>query len=177
MKKVYCLIVILFSSIGVFAQNKTQFFRDSANVSYLRTSDINSSVVYLVNGQPSSNELIKLDSILIKNILSGDQLSGIYGDKKLDSVVIMLSKPYATAGYQKKFSTFSEAYKNYIKNYNDDLIFYTILDPQGNLTSFKGDELIRYLYNMPIASIESVSLMVKDTCCGTNRFVIIQTKQ
>jgi ribulose 1,5-bisphosphate carboxylase large subunit-like protein len=63
-----------------------------------------------------------------------------------------------------------------MKYNHKDRVLYEIVK-NGGVDFFKGDELVRELYNMPMASIKDVELHKKETCCGTTEWVTITTKQ
>ncbi len=77
-------------------------------------------VVYVVDGEISERRSVNEKDILIKSTIKGAVLDGIYG-RKLDSIVTSISRKYAIEQYQKKLSTFSKDYNNYLQiNRNDD---------------------------------------------------------
>jgi len=138
------------------------------------------NVVYVIDGKLAGRSHIDEKEILIRSTLNGRVVNSIYG-RKLDSIVIIITREYAVEQYQKKLSAFSEDYKKEIAfdmkyNHNDDGIFYMILEKgQPGLTH--SDDLIRALYNLPVERISKVELGRQQTCCGINTWVGISLKQ
>src|SRR4051812_22015346 len=89
---------------------------------------LNGGVVYIVDGAPVRKETIKPQDIFSKDILTGEQLNAIYGNKQLDTVTIIMTKKAAMVYYQNKLSAFSREYESYLKgnNNNDSDINYVI---------------------------------------------------
>jgi len=181
MRKIYWLIVLLFLSIGVAAQNQTQFFRDSANVAYLKTPDANSTILYVVDGIPVSNKVIKIDDILIKKGVTGDVFGGI-GEKKLDSIFIIITKRSAISGYQTMLSRFSGKYRRYLKIHknNDRRVLYVVNGaPLGGVEK----EIIKDLYEIRRQDVVDVRFIRHASKKGVydytsdNAALIIETKQ
>jgi len=92
--------------------------------------------------------------------------------------VYIVTKKGAVKAYQRKFSRFSENYKKYIAAEQGDFgIDYTLLDGKGGIKIENEDDRIRRLYEIPESRIERVDFSVKETCCGVNRFCIIEVLQ
>ena len=150
--RVLTIIFCLFMSVGALAQGNAARKTDSTTKSIQRDS-----VVYIVDGVPLSKESVKPNDILIENVLTGHQLDNLYVNKKLDSVIIIVTKVGAVNSYQKKLSDFSVDYRNYLADHHnsDSRIIYCI---DGDL--FRGDEKrIKILYNLSANNIDKVSFL------------------
>jgi hypothetical protein len=153
--RVFTIIFCLFLSVDALAQDNVARKTDSPTKSIY--SDARDSVVYIVDGVPSSKDSVKPNEILIRNVLTGHQLDNLYVNKKLDSVIIIVTKVGAINSYQKKLSDFSVDYKNYLADHHnsDNRIIYCI---DGDL--FRGDEKrIKILYNLSANNIDKVSFL------------------
>ncbi|HTD40332.1 MAG TPA: hypothetical protein VK671_06900 [Mucilaginibacter sp.] len=169
---------------GPKAQNgafiiKTKYYGDkSGTVTGPTRKFSDGPVLYVMDGMPIPKELVNKDDILIKEVVTGKKLEemGWYPNKKLDSVIIIVTKKSAVMEYQFKFSTFSKKYKDYMKSHqNNDEDFLYVLD--GIPVQGKRDDIIRALYKIPSEKIKEVGFNKKQPTDGSTTLVIINTKQ
>jgi len=132
---------------------------------------LNGSVIYIVDGAPARKESIRQEEIFSKDILKGEQLNAIYGNKRLDTVTVIITKKGAAKRYQLKLSAFSRDYQSYIESHdnNDDNIQYIV----HNDPLEKG-EVMNFLYKLPQEKIIGVTF-TENTGTG-KKIVIIDTK-
>ena len=137
------------------------------------------NVVYISDGELSDKNRVDEKDVLSRSTLKGKILKGIY-ERKLDSIVTIISRTYAIEQYQKKLSAFSADYKKQVEfdmkyNHNDNGIFYMIIK-KGGPGFGNDDNMIRELYNLPVNQISNVELHRQQTCCGTNLWLYISLK-
>jgi hypothetical protein len=171
----FCFLAIAIAN-SVFAQNLNRLKRlDSI---YRAAGD---NAFYVINGRISHAKLDSIDHDEILDIQIIDKTAKGYVNKGERRGVIVVTRQFAIAQYQAKFSRFSKSYKNYITqymkdNHNDNGIFYLphLINDKGEFLS--DDERIRKLYSIPEKDIRKVELTKQETCCGTNRTVTITMK-
>lgn len=178
----------LLLTVRVSAQNSDTIHRNTARTFLgpdMPSINTHPKFLTVVDGKSYYKRTIKRRFRDTSNILDIKVLKGndakLYGELARDGVVVITTKKFAQKEYQKKLSSFSVDYKNYLEwqmkyNHNGNGILY-IIEKNGDIASPKGDELIRELYNIPADSINEVRLNRKETCCGTNIFVTISIKQ
>jgi len=145
------------------------------------SQDYRTSAAVIVDGKVALSDKIDSNEVLERSVIKGETLNQIYSNKKLDSIVVIITKQFAISQYQKKLGLFSKEYKDYVEwqmtyNHNDNSIFYVVLK-NGDPILFSRDELTRELFNIPVTNIVKVELNRKETCCGTNISGIITTKK
>lgn len=118
-------------------------------------SVVSKDALFVIDGVPSKNKLNDIDS---KDIFSLDILKKGKGSdpsfEPVRDVVIVVTKAGATRAYQKKFSTFSKEYKQYINAHRDDGHLTYIIN--GIQVSANMDEKIRSLYGLKADSIKNI---------------------
>jgi hypothetical protein len=188
--KVSLFLFCLFLSVSAAAQNIDTMRKDTARrIMFVdaRTPGRYDKFLSVIDDKPYYRRSIKkswlrdTSNILEVKVLKGKEAFDKYGKLAENGVVVITTKKYAVKCYQNKLGAFSVDYRKYIElqgehSQNDNGIVYEILKNEGAVF-FKGDKLIRELYNMPVASIKDVDLHRKETCCGTNVSVVITTKQ
>ena len=165
------------------SSKKGYVFHDVASV-------LPNALLYIIDNkeipdsQARSNYVFKNlspNDILEISILKDIEANAIYGIRGARGVVIITTKKYAIAQYQKRLSAFSTEYKSYIEaimkyNHNDNDVMYVYIK-NNDPVFLDRYEMIKTLYNTPVDSIEKVELKRQVTCCGTNISVIITTKK
>lgn len=162
----------------VIVKTKRYQKRDTIGKDKMPAFAINNEVLFIVDGQPSKNKLsdIKSDDILSIDILK--RAKGIDPSLQPDSkTVIVTTKTFATSQYQKKFSSFSKRYGEYLTQHqNNDEDFIYVLNGVPVLSNNKID--IKKLYEIPAKEIKEV--IYKEKLSNINNIkplVIITTKQ
>jgi hypothetical protein len=138
----------------------------------------NDSVLYVQDGMPIPKELIRTDKILIKDVLTGKKLDELAfnHNKKLDSLIVIVTVQGATIAYQMKLSTFSKKYKDYLETHRyDDKDFLYVVD--GVQVEGNRNNIIRTLYTIPSEKIKEIRFNQKQAANGSATLVIINTKQ
>jgi hypothetical protein len=141
-----------------------------------KNDSLNDRVLYIVNGVPVSENAIKNEDILIKYVLKGPSIAAMNFENEIDSVIAIITKPYAITQYQKKFNAFSKKYKSYLDTHQDndgDLLF--VLD--GVPVQGKRNDIIKTLYEIPSRTIKEIGFTEKQPENGSATLVIINTKQ
>jgi len=146
------------------------------------------SLAYLIKDEPLYviddkylNEIPKdIDpvNILTLDVLKDNTAIAKYGDKAKNGAVIIITKTYAIASYQKKFSGFSKRYVNYLReNKNNDSYCIYVLD--GVPVVGKSYEVIKKLFELSSNKIKSVDCMENPYLNGNNNkeIVAIVTKK
>jgi len=87
---------------------------------------------------------------------------------------IITTRPYAILLYQKKFSTISKKYKDYIDLKHSDTKLQYVLN--NNLLNIKRKSAVTDLYQLSVNDIESIEFK-KDSHFTTDATVIINTKE
>lgn len=135
--------------------------------------------LYIIDGKPIEGKPKDVYAEDIVEIVAIKKIFGpnVYPDKPDNGAIIIATRTFVIANYQKKLSAFSKKYKKRIEfemkyNHNDKGIFYSI----SNRSFAVGDDLVRELYNIPRNNIKKVRFREKQTCCGINRYVDITLK-
>jgi TonB-dependent SusC/RagA subfamily outer membrane receptor len=176
-----------------FGQKTVNHKADSSKKGYVfhdEASVLPNVLLYIIDDKEipdslaSSNYVFKNlspNDILEISIVKGIEADAIYGIRGARGVVIITTKKYAIAQYQKRLSAFSTEYKSYIEsimkyNHNDNDVMYVYLK-NNDPVFLDRYEMIKTLYNTSADSIEKVELKRQVTCWGTNISVIITTKK
>jgi len=132
-------------------------------------------------GKSSSKDFLEKihpDDILEISVMKDALAQAIYGSKAANGVIIITTKSYAQRQYQRKLSTFSKSYKDYLKtNKNDDSKPLYVLNGEPLHRTADGD-LIKKLYDIPLEKIKSVTFLdkhYKDTFNNNEPLIIINT--
>ncbi len=150
--KIYAVIFCLFLSIPAFAQQS-----DSVH----KKADTTAAQSIIVDGKEYKGDIKSIDPKVIVNV------------SIVKNSTIIVTKPYATAAYQKKFSAISKNYKNYLeKKQNDTNLQYVL-----NNTMMNQDRksTIEVFYQLAPANIKNITFK-KDSHFTTDATVIITTK-
>lgn len=132
--------------------------------------------VYVIDEKPMNDSLSKkvlngLDPYAITKIICVHNSSS--GKR---NVVYITTAILKIAGYQKKFSSFSTGYKNYLETHQnrDGRLFYIL-----NNTPMSGDrrDITDELYNIPLDKIERVNFVSQKALTGNETLIVsITTK-
>jgi len=116
------------------------------------------------------------ESILKVEVLKDAKATAIYGSLGANGVIIITTKQFAIRQYQKKFSSFSSAYKKYLAVHkNDDSKVTYVLD--GEVVK-PGNKFIDTLFNLPSSKIQHVNMLGPKEFEGmTTHLVVITTKK
>jgi len=119
------------------------------------------------------------DSIIDITVITRDKAKEWFESDPQSDVVILISRRRAIVDYLKKFSAFSETYKKYITTeHGDHGIMYIIINANGEIKlAGNKDDQTRELYEIPEDKIKSVGFSQQETCCGVNRFCVIEVPQ
>ena len=153
---------------------------------------INKTTVFFNHSIPSVNNgyvLWIIDGKLIDDTISTDFLKGInpntiYSLKMLkvattdhyhgaQGVIIINTKIYAAAQYEKKLSSFSKKYKGYLAYHHDDKYCLYVLN--GILIDGKLDDRIRKLNEIPAEKIKTVNIRADYGSINNKEIIIITT--
>lgn len=175
--KIYFILLFLFLSVNVWAQTISVGENDTIKAVRGLASTVNPNTLFIIDGQPSKN---KLNDIKPNDIFSIDILKKGKGSdgtmEPINDVVVVTTEAYAVKIYQKKFSTFSKNYKNYIETHqNSDDEFLYVVD--GIPVQGKRNGITRTLYAIPPEKIKEVGFSKKQPTDGSKKQVIINTKQ
>ena len=134
--------------------------------------------LYVVDEIIYKGDKNKLDfeNILKVDVLKDPKATAIYGSLGANGVIIIITKQFAIHQYQKKFSSFSDAYKKYLAAHNNDDSRVTyVLD--GEVVK-PGNKFIDTLFNLPLSKIQHVNMLGPKEFEGmTTHMVIITTKK
>jgi TonB-dependent SusC/RagA subfamily outer membrane receptor len=158
-----------------------------------KTNDlfIDTNALYIMDGKVSANKLngINTGDIFDIKILKYDstQIALTNPNRGQHDVVIICTQKGAIKSYQKKFSTFSKDYKEYLaSNNNDDRGFLYLINgvsldqiyiDYGIAKSDKTWEGIRKLYNVPVEKIKKISFLDNNGTAIGKKIVVIKTKK
>lgn len=170
--KILILLFSLFFSVGALAQvNGNGAYTVKRTASF----DVKKPLL-IVDGKISEREITDTSKLLSVNMMmNNDSAKAVYGDKAQNGVIIVITKTYAQKKYQKKLSTFSKEYKEYLsqnKN-NDSGIIYFVLDGK-DLTFLKPASI--ELYNVSQKDILKVEFGKKESIDAVTITVAITTK-
>ncbi|HEX3383717.1 MAG TPA: TonB-dependent receptor plug domain-containing protein [Mucilaginibacter sp.] len=135
---------------------QTKHYKPPTYKSQPLDSVVEKDALFVIDGVPSKNKLNDVDA---KNVLSIDILKkGKNSDLSFEpvrDVVIVVTKTGAIKAYQKKFSAFSQKYKDYLnkRNGNDSSLLYVV---NGVPVQGKRDDITRTLYKVPAEKIKAV---------------------
>jgi hypothetical protein len=111
--------------------------------------------------------------IISVDILKAPRAIEIYGKDAVGGATVIITKTYAIAAYQKKFSAFSKKYKDYIELKHDDSNLQYVLN--NTIMNVKRKSAIRALYQLSADSIKKVEFK-RVAQFITDDTVIITTK-
>jgi len=156
--------------IGSKHKSPKYFYKPSTDTTF------SGPIIYINDGHLGEKNYIDQKDILKREVIGGDKLNSIYG-RKLDSIVIITTRPYAIKQYKKKFSNLSQSYRNYLQhhNNNDSDLGYVI---NGDWKDRKQDDRINELFSIPAKKIKYIGFLDSETiCCDFRSCLVITTKQ
>lgn len=120
---------------------------------------VDKDALYVIDGEPSKNKLNAIDpnAILSINVLKKSKNADA-SMQPTNDVVLVITKANAIKKYQKKLSTFSKPYKDYLEHhqYNDQKIGYEL---DGVFLSTDPAERAKILYEIPDKKIKTVGFV------------------
>jgi len=155
--KIYALLLCLFLSIAAFAQNK-----DSVKIDSAKKTIAAADQSIIVDGKEYKGDIKSIDPKNIVNV------------SVVKNSTIIVTKPYATAAYQKKFSAISKSYKNYLEKKQTDTNLQYVLN--NTMMNQDRKSTIQEFYQLSPANIKNISFK-KDSHFTTDATVIITTKE
>lgn len=154
--KMNALVFCLFLSIAAFAQNKDSVKTDSAKKAIAASEG---SII--VDGKEYKGDIKSIDPKVIVNV------------SVVKNSTIIVTKPYATAAYQKKFAAISKSYKNYLEKKQTDTNLQYVLN--NTMMNQDRKSTIQEFYQLSPTNIKKINFK-KDSHFTTDATVIITTK-
>ena len=154
--KILTIIFCLSLSINALAQTK-----DSVKVDSVSKPAITGNSFTIVDGKIYKGDI---KSISPKDIVNVSMVK--------DSTIIV-TKTYATAAYQRKFSNLSKSYKRYIDQKHTDTNLQYVLN--NTMMNQERKSTIEVLYQLTPGDIKDITFK-KDSHFATDATVIITTK-
>jgi hypothetical protein len=188
MKKLFTIFSVGYLTL-VFACSAVAQKPDSSKIAFAircAASKISPPPLFIIDDKKIADSLSNnvLQSINPNNILEisvlKDSASEAISDHFNAGVIIITTKAYAKTTYQKKLSTFSKEYRNYLETHQRDStdLFYVIngipLDGKDE------NEITKALYDIPRKKLKSVTFMgkyFKGAFNNSKPLVIIVTKK
>jgi hypothetical protein len=123
--RILTIIFCLFISVNALAQTRDT---TKSGIRDIASTQASNDPLYVVDGNVvPSIKYLKASDIYEMSILSDTSLKNVYDAKAKNGSMIITTMHGAELKYQKKFSEFSEKYKNYLaKKGNDDNLSYVI---------------------------------------------------
>jgi len=183
MRKILVFIIYLFTVFSVaFAQDtipaKTDINKATSFFNHSISSVDNGYVLWIIDGK-------LIDDTISTDFLKGINPNTIYSLKMLkvattdhyhgaQGIIIINTKMYATAQYEKKLSSLSKKYKNYLfHHHNEDKYCLYVLN--GMPIDGKLDEKIRKLNEIPAEKIKTVDVRADYGNIKNKKMIIITT--
>ena len=152
--KIYIILFCLFLSADVWAQNISAGKNETSKLIQL-DSGVSKDALYVIDGEPSTN---KLSNVNPNDIISIDILKKGKGSdatfEPVNDIVVVVTKANAVKQYQKKFSSFSKKYQEFLNDHhNEDSGIIYIVD--GIILNGDKERIIK-LYKLPATEIKNV---------------------
>lgn len=151
--KIYTVLFCLFLSINAFAQQS-----DTVH----KKTDTTAAQSIIVDGKEYKGDIKFIDPKNIVNV------------SVVKNTTIIVTKPYATAAYQKKFAAISKSYKNYLEKKQTDTNLQYVLN--NTMMNQDRKSTIQEFYQLSPANIKNISFK-RDPHFTTDATVIITTKE
>jgi len=164
--KLLTIIFSLFLSVNALAQTADQ----------KQGSSRSDSSLIVVDGEIYKGDIkaIKPQDILSVSILTDSSAEAINEKRLPNGAMVIVTKQFAIASYQKKFGTFNPKYKNYIALKHDDSNLEYVLN--NTIMNVQRKSAITELYQLSPDKIDKVTFK-KDSHFTTDATVIITTKE
>ena len=117
-------------------------------------------------------------SVLEINILKDSLPATVYAQQPLREVVLVVTKAYAIAQYQKKLGTLSRKYKHYLLSHqNDDNDILYVISNGKNSVNGSSAELLSDLYEIQSKKVKRLRFVEgENTIMRFSHFAVIITK-
>jgi len=169
--KILIIVCCFFLSINAFAQSRDTLAKKAD------TSKNAATPLYIINGEVRKGTLYEKDinpqNIVEIQVLKDAEAIKKYGDQAVYGVIIIITRPYAIAAYEKKIGTLSSKYKEYIDRKHDDSNLAYVVD--NTIKDQQKISTIEDLYQLSVSNIVKVQFK-KDSHFSTDATVIITTK-
>jgi|SRR5476649_175444 hypothetical protein len=176
MRKIYCLVALLFWWFGSTAQNSYDRPVGKTKQRVVDTLNHNHDPLIVLNDNVYKDDVNKVNpnDLLEITVFKDSIHKAAYGELGSNGVIKLTTIPYAKTTYQTHLSGFSIKYKNYLAShqYDDSRIVY-ILD--GKKLQGKVNDIIGTLYHLPAEKIMQVSFNEKELNTKGQAIVIVTT--
>lgn len=153
MKPLVYISLLLSLSLNAAAQVKTV---NTLRNDHAAQADNNTPLCILNEKIAPPNTHVNPGDILQETILKTDSsLVAKYGEGAIKGALIITTWRFGIDSYEAKLSKFSKEYAKYIQSHDDDSRLFYFLN--GQQLSDHDRELVITLYNLPAASIRSVT--------------------
>jgi hypothetical protein len=168
--KIYTALFCLFLSINALAQTK-----DSVKVDSAKRTVLAGNPLIIVDGKIYKGDISSISPKDIVNVSVLKEATTI--DPSTGHLpngeIIVVTKIYATAAYQKKFSDISKSYKRYLEQKQTDTNLQYVLN--NTMMNQDRKSTIEEFYQLSPANIKNITFK-KDSHFTTDATVIITTK-
>lgn len=168
--KILIIVCCLFLSMNAFAQSDTLAKKAD-------TSKNVATPLYIIDGEIRKGTLYEKDinpqNIVEIQVLKDAETTKKYGEQAANGVIIIITRPYAIAAYEKKIGTLSSKYKEYIDKKHDDTNLAYVID--NTIKDQQKISTIEDLYQLSVSNIVKIQFK-KDSHFSTDATVIITTK-
>jgi hypothetical protein len=168
--KILTIIFCLFLSVNALAQTK-----DSVNADFAKKTVLAGNPLIMVDGKIYKGDISSISPkdivnvSVLKDATTIDPSTGHLPNGE----IIIVTKTYAAAAYQKKFSDLSKSYKRYMEQKHTDTNLQYVLN--NTMMNQERKSAIEELYQLTPDNIKNITFK-KDSHFTTDATVIITTK-
>ena len=180
--KILTIVCCFFLSINAFSESRDTLIVDtvhhgaSPKKTFTPDGPIQTgAALMVVDGEIYKGDIkdIRPKDIINTEVLNGASAAAIYGSQAINGAIIIVTRPYAIAAYEKKIGTLSSKYKEYIGQKHDDVNLAYVID--NTIKDQQKTSTIEDLYQLSVSNIVKVQFK-KDSHFSTDATVIITTK-